>query len=70
MNAIEFTTVLNGASVLTLPQEVAAQLPKSGKARVIVLTDGDADDAQWRQAAHEQFLRDDSPDDAIHDKHQ
>jgi hypothetical protein len=70
MNAIEFTTELNGASVLAVPEEVAAQLPKSGRARVIVLTNDDAEDGQWRQATYEQFLRDDSPEDAIYDKHQ
>jgi hypothetical protein len=67
MNAIEFTTELSGASVLALPKDVVAQLPKSGKARVIVLTDEDADENDWRQAAYEQFLRDDSSEDAIYD---
>ena len=38
MNAVEFTTELSGAAVLPIPREIAAQLPKSGKARVIVLT--------------------------------
>jgi hypothetical protein len=67
MNAIEFTTELNGASVLTVPQDVAAQLPKSGTARIIVLTDSDADETEWRQAGYEQFLRDDPSEDAIYD---
>ena len=30
-------------------------------------TDPDGDDAQWRQAAYEQFLRDDSSEDAIYE---
>jgi hypothetical protein len=67
MNAVEFTTELSGTSVLEIPQEAVAQLPKAGKARVIVLTDEDSDDAEWRAAAYEQFLRDDPPDDAIYD---
>ena len=41
MNTVEFTTELSGAAVLPIPREIAAQLPKSGKARVIVLTDED-----------------------------
>ena len=56
MNAVEFTTELSGAAVLPIPVEVAARLPKSGVARVIVLTD-DSDDAGWRAGAYEQFLR-------------
>jgi hypothetical protein len=67
MNAVEFTTELNGVAMLPIPQEIAAQLPKSGKARVIVLTDEDTDETQWRAAAYEQFLRDDSAEDAIYD---
>ena len=68
MHAIEFITELSEQPVLTVPSEVAAQLPKHGRARIIVLTsDDDFEDAQWRHAAYEQFLRDDSPEDAIYD---
>ena len=67
MNALEFTTELNGASVLTLPAEVAARLPKAGRVRIIVLTEERPDDADWQAAAYGQFLRDDPPEDAIYD---
>jgi hypothetical protein len=66
MKAIEFTTELTGAAVLAIPSEVAAQLPRTGKARIIVLTDERSDDEEWRAAAYEQFLRDDPPEDAIY----
>jgi hypothetical protein len=67
MNAVEFTTELSGEAVLPIPREIAAQLPKSGKARVIVLTDEDTDAADWRAGAYEQFLRDNSAEDAVYD---
>ena len=67
MHAIEFTTELSDAAVLSIPSDVAAQLPKSGKARIIVLTDDSSDDAEWRAGAYAQFLRDDSAEDAIYD---
>lgn len=63
MNAIEFTTELSEEPVLTIPSELAARLPKTGKARVIVLT-GDDD---WQLASYEQFLRDDSQEDAVYE---
>lgn len=69
MNAVEFITELNGASALAIPKDVADQLPKSGKARVIVLTQQNDHDGQWRRAAYEQFLRDDAPEDAIYDNY-
>ena len=67
MNTVEFTTELGGAVVLPIPREIAAQLPKSGKARIIVLTDDTTDEADWRAGAYEQFLRDDSAEDPIYD---
>lgn len=68
MKAVEFTTELNGKSVLSIPPDVAARLPKTGKARVIVLTAEQSEDAEWRQAAYQQFLREDPPEDAVYDK--
>jgi len=67
VKAVEFTTELNGSSLLAIPEEVARQLPAAGRARVIVLTADDADDADWRLAAYGQFLRDDPPEDAAYD---
>ena len=52
MNAVEFITQLSGATVLQIPSEAAAQLPKTGNARVIVLTEEDADSEEaWLRAA-------------------
>lgn len=67
MKAVEFNIELTGQRTLSIPEEAASQLPTSGVARVIVLPNGQMDDAQWRQGAYEQFLRDDSPDDAVYD---
>ena len=70
MSAIEFTTELTGAATLTVPPDVAARLPKSGAARIVVLTTetNAADDAiGWQSVAYGQFLRDDTDDDAIYD---
>jgi hypothetical protein len=67
MRAVEFTVELKGERVVAIPEEAAAKLPKAGRARVIILTDDDGDDAQWRYAAYEQFCRDDTPEDAVYD---
>jgi hypothetical protein len=67
MHAIEFTTELSDSRMLPIPQEVADQLPKSGRARIIVLTDERTGDADWCLGAYQQFLRDDSPEDYIYD---
>ena len=51
MHAIEFTTELSGSRTLPIPQEVADQLPKTGMARIIVLTDELTGDAELRLGA-------------------
>jgi len=67
MKAVEFTTELKGSNVLEVPSEIAAQLPKAGRARVIVLTSEENEEAEWLQGAYEQFLREDPPEDTIYD---
>ena len=67
MNAIEFTTELNGDATLTVPKDLADQLPRTGRARVLVLTETDAEEVDWRRSAYPQFLRDDSVEDSIYD---
>ena len=65
MNAVEFTIELDGDPSLSLPRDVADKLPKSGTARILVLTD-DHSDPGWQSAAYQQFLRDDSPEDEVY----
>jgi len=67
MHAIEFTANLGPGRTLVIPEEAASQLPKSGKARVIVLTADDPNDTNWCSAAYEQFMRQDAPEDAVYD---
>jgi len=67
MKSIEFETELQGEPFLALPPEIAAQLPKTGHARVIVLLD--SEDKAWQLAAHEQFMKEDPPEDSIYDRY-
>ena len=67
MRAVEFTIDLSRKTTATIPADVAAQLPESGQARVIILAPEDADDSGWTLGGYEQFARDDSPEDAVYD---
>ena len=75
MHAIESTagsnwerrTPIRLRAMHAIPQEVAAQLPKTGRARIIVPAGEGTGGAGWRLGACRQFLRDDSPEDAICD---
>jgi hypothetical protein len=66
MQAVEFTTELHGAASFPILGNIVAQLPKSGIARVIVLTHSD-DEAEWQAAAYDQFLKDDSEEDVVYE---
>lgn len=68
MRPIEFETELEGKSFLTIPEEIAARLPKHGHAKVILLLE-DADDAEWRKVSYEQFMKEDPPEDSVYDKY-
>lgn len=67
MKAVEFTTELSNSGVLAIPAGISAVLPKTGRARVIVLTDDVTEDTEWNAGSYAQFLRDDSSEDAVYD---
>jgi len=69
MKTIEFETELRGLRSLQIPTTVFDYLPSSGKAIVQVYVDLDPEDREWRKASYEQFLRDDSDEDAVYDKY-
>ena len=66
---IEFETELTGGPTLSIPPEIATTLPSKGKATIVVFVNMDPEDTAWRKAAYEQFLSDDSAEDAVYDKY-
>jgi hypothetical protein len=66
---IEFDTELQDKPFLSVPQEVAAQLPKSGHAKVILLVAEDEEDEEWQALAYEQLMRENSSEDSVYDKY-
>lgn len=69
MKPVEFETELRADKRLTIPDRIAASLPSSGKATVLIFVDLDPEDRAWREASYEQFLRDESEEDAVYDKY-
>ena len=66
---IEFEAELTGSQTLSIPPEIAAVLPSHGKVTIVGFMDMDPEDTAWRKAAYEQFLSDDSEEDAVYDKY-
>jgi len=67
MKPIEFIAELNAESILIIPREAAEVLPKSGRVRVMVFAEDDSENDDWHNAAYEQFLRNDAPEDSVYD---
>jgi hypothetical protein len=66
MKALEFETTLTTDSKLTVPADLAVQIPKAEAVRVIVLLP-DGSDADWQHLTAEQFLAGYSDSDSIYD---
>jgi hypothetical protein len=68
MKALEFQTRLNPDRTLTIPSEIAQQLPQGKSVRVIVLLSESNEEQDWVRLTTEQFVQGYSEDDALYDK--
>lgn len=66
MHAMEFTTELSDLRILIIPKWLAEQLPKTGNARVIVLTDEMPDPIGYQLGNRQDILQEVVPEDVIH----
>jgi hypothetical protein len=68
MKAVEFETQLNEDRTLSVPPEVAAQVPSGEVLRVLILFAKSDEDADWQRLTAEQFLKGYPESDAIYDE--
>lgn len=70
MKALEFQARLNRNRTLTVPAEVARQIPQEHYVRVILLVSepDTEDDKDWARMTAEQFLKGYAEGDAIYDQ--
>ncbi len=66
MQAADFKGTLSPTGQITVPAEIAAQVP-SGEAVEVVLVWGRSDDDDWRQSALQQFESAYAPEDSIYE---
>jgi hypothetical protein len=67
VKALEFEARLGTDANLRVPEELAAQIPKEGAVRVIVLVPENSEDLDWRRLTQEQLLVGYSESDSIYD---
>ena len=66
MKALEFETTLSTDSKLTVPENLALQIPKQQAVRVIVLLP-EGGDADWQRLTSEQFFAGYNEGDSVYD---
>jgi hypothetical protein len=67
MKTLEFDARVNEDSTLTLPPEIAAEVPEERAVRVILLVPDSPEGDEWEQLTAEQFLEGYADSDAIYD---
>jgi hypothetical protein len=68
MKAFEFEGNVQPQGRLSIPPEVAAQLPPNQPVRVLLLVPELGEDAEWARLTIEQFLKGYDDSDAIYDE--
>lgn len=68
MKALEFQASVNPDSTLSVPAEIAAQLPRGLRLRVLLLLPDGNEDQEWAELTTEQFANGYSESDNIYDQ--
>jgi hypothetical protein len=68
MKVLEFHATLNPGDTLTVPNEVAAQVPRDEPLRVLVLIPDGDDERDWERLTAEEFAKGYADSDAIYDQ--
>ena len=68
MNAIEFAGQIGAGGTITVPSEIAAQVPEGSSIKVIVMWDASEDEDAWRALSMEGLARSYAPEDEIYER--
>ena len=69
MKALEFPTIIESNGTISVPAEIAANIPANHEVRVLLLLpeENEEEDKEWKRYALEQFFKDDYEGDAVYD---
>lgn len=68
MKAVEFETTVTPSGAITLPPEVAAEIPAGEPLRVVVMWQQSSLDTEWRDAGRRAFEAAYAPEDAVYEQ--
>jgi hypothetical protein len=68
MKAVEFESTVAPGGHITLPPEVASEIPRGEQLRVVVMWDASSSDLAWRAAGRQRFEAAYSPEDDIYEQ--
>ncbi len=67
MKVLEFQTRIPSDGTLTLPPDIAAQIPGDDRVRVVLLVGNSSEDDDWKRLTADRFLAGYSRGDEIYD---
>lgn len=67
MKALEFEAEVEN-NTLRIPDNFSNIIPSHLKAKIIILFEDDVEENEWRRNSYQQFLKDDSTEDAIYER--
>jgi bifunctional DNA-binding transcriptional regulator/antitoxin component of YhaV-PrlF toxin-antitoxin module len=68
MRALEFQSTVNPNGQITIPSELARQIPQGEQLRVVVRWEPSDLDAEWRAAGQQRFEAAYAPEDSIYEE--
>lgn len=68
MKSIEFTSTVATNGQISIPPELAKQLPEGKELRVVLVWGADDDEAAWREVGRRTFEAAYSPEDSVYDE--
>ena len=68
MKALEFETRVNPDQTLTVPAELAQELPAERAIRVLLLVPESAEEEEWERLTAEEFLKGYGEGDSVYDQ--
>ena len=68
MKAVEFESTISPGGQISLPPEIATEIPPGEPLRVVVMWEPSNLDLAWRTAGRQRFEAAYSPEDAVYDQ--
>ena len=68
MRSVEFTSIVAADGQISVPPEVASQVPSGEELRVVLVWDNDSEETGWRTVGRRRFEAAYAPEDSVYEE--